>query len=603
MGKMSIKIISIFCMIAMSLTTLAGCGGANSGSETTASAAADANSTTTTAASAAAENLPEATITLELTGMPETVQADQDSNVLVKYIEEKLNVKLRFMCDGTSANDGTALERLHLETGQAGDILCIPKWGGGATQMMEDAVVEGLFVNMGEIAAKNPGRYPTLEKCFSDVNFQYYNAQFYKQTKENYAFWAGGYTTFPQGAPVYNMQIMNSLGAKIPATLDEFVSYLRLVKAKKPGIIPFNFRNDKGVKMGESKACELNQIFFQTQGTEMNRMVKDSNGVWSDSAIDPKNKEIWKQLASYYKDGLIDKEFFVYKDDSYMTDKFATGKLAVASCSQPNQNYTSFLNVLDIFAKANPDIKKEDLLNYVQEQPQPLTGPGGSGSYEDTSFSIHYGDFITSTCKNPERAMDVLNFLASDEGMTLLWYGIKGVHYVDQDADGNVTGVDEEKTKKMEADNKNWALWSTVTFWVCMLSGSGQIYFIDRNNGWTAALKKQSGMISYPSQPQANIDYSVKTWKQWSDTAFIADPQYYDAMKNISSVEDIYAKIKEIKTKYFVNFVTGSTDVEANWDKFTKELKDAGLETYVKTYSDLEKGSKFKFEKITGAAN
>jgi Bacterial surface proteins containing Ig-like domains len=527
------------------------------------------------------------TVSLELTSLAATVKEDQSSNVLVKQIESKLNVKLRFI---PSTPDNM---RLHLATGQAGDIFAWQMWATNTSSLIMDGVEEGLFNNLSDIAKKNPGRYPTLEKAFSDKYFQFYNSQYYKQPKEDYAFWAAGYTTFPKGQIVYNTKIMKELGAKYPTTVDEFVSYLRAVKKAKPDIIPFFFRNDKGLMLANG-SCELDSIFFQTRGLTMNKMVKDSKGVWSDSAIDPRNKAIWKELAGLYKDGLIDKEIFTTETDSYFADKFATGKMATCTMFMPNQNPTGILTNYETVGKANPTLKPEDYRSFMDVSPEPLKGPGGYQKNNETSLSIHYGSFIPTTCKNPEKAMDVLNYLFSDEGMTLMWYGVKGVHYTSQDADGTIQGFN---AAKMEADNKNWKLWSTVTFWVCLASGSGQIYYTDRY-GWLGGLQKQSGMIT-STLPKPLVNFAVTNWNNWSSKVFTSLPPYYSALKSIDSTKTITDKLREIRLKYFVGYIFGSLDVDSTWDTYVKECKDAGLDQFVKTYSDLEKSSKAKFDNIT----
>lgn len=599
MEKMSIRIISIFCMVALMFGVFSGCGSTADEQGAATSTAVESTLTAAPEASTVEEKLPEATITMEVSTIPATVKADQSDNPIVKAVEEKLNVKLRFKTTHSSANDGVEIMRLNLATGQSGDIVCIPIWGNGASTLIQNGVEEGLFANMGDIAEKNPGRYSTLEKCFTDSTFKYYNSQYYKQPKENYAFWAAGYQSQPAGAPVYNMNIMNELGATIPKTVDEFVSYLRLVKEKKPDITPFFFRNDMGSQMSWGKG-EINQIFFQTQGTEMAKMVQDSSGNWYNSTTDSRNKEIWKQLASYYKEGLFDKELFTVKDDAFMSDKFVTGKLAVATCFLPNSSFTSLLSYYDMIAKANPDMKKEDLMNFMQIQPEPLTGPGGSGYGSETSFSTFYGSFIANTSKNKERAMDVLNYLISDEGMTLLWYGIKGVHYQDQDTDGNVTGFDKEK---FIADNEVWGIGNGWNFNLCFATVGYPPYYIDRNNGWSAALANQPINNTYAGLPQEIVDYSVNTWKLWSEKAFKPKPVYQKALDEIAEVQDIKKKLEEIRLRYFTGFIFGSIDVDSNWDKFVQELKDAGIDQYVQTFSEKDKSAKAKYDNIVGSTN
>ena len=63
-----------------------------------------------------------------------------------------------------------------------------------------------------------------------------------------------------------------------------------------------------------------------------------------------------------------------------------------------------------------------------------ISGPGGSGGCTQVYRSYYWG--ITTMCENPEAAMQLADYLTSEEGDELLYLGVEGVHYnwVDKEA-------------------------------------------------------------------------------------------------------------------------------------------------------------------------
>lgn len=61
---------------------------------------------------------------------------------------------------------------------------------------------------------------------------------------------------------------------------------------------------------------------------------------------------------------------------------------------------------------------------------------------------------VTTACKNPDKAVDFLNFMASEEGRSLLLLGIEGVHYT---KDGETIVFNEEERAKDAFSPNGWA--------------------------------------------------------------------------------------------------------------------------------------------------
>jgi len=531
---------------------------------------------------------PKVDVSLELVFLPTTLAEDQSSNVIAKYIEDKFNVSLKFKPSDAEK------QRLHLSTGQAADIISLAPWLG-TTDLITKGVEEEIFVDIGKLVNAEPGRYPTLAKMFKEPLYQYFNGYYYGKPKEFYSMYALDYTRNVAGAPIYNKKIMDELGLKIPKTVDEFVEYLRTVKAKKPNIIPFFFRNDKGSWLTGSSG-EINQIFFQTYGLNASSVQKDKDGKWRDTSIDEANKVVWKRLAGMYAEGLIDQEVFTKEADTFMANDFVTGKIAVAVSHLPNGNPNSALYPYDEFKKGNPDIDPATFLDYVVYQPEPLTGPAGHGKTRAVAKSVPFCSFITSTCKNPDRALDILNWIISDEGQTVLNYGIEGVHYKSLDAKGRVVGYNLEKFKE---DNMGWGF-GGLTFGFLLLSGSGTRYLPDRY-GWSESVMHNENLAEggFSTELPKNLaDYGTEIYNKWSTQCYEELPTYYNYISFTDEFKQIGKKVNEIKVKYFVGFIFGTYDVDKDWNKFVQEFEDAGGSKYAAEYGRLLDIEKEKFEAL-----
>ncbi|MEN6313905.1 MAG: extracellular solute-binding protein [Clostridiaceae bacterium] len=586
--RFSIKLVSTLMILMLSFTLFTGCGSTTGSDEAT---TAKAENTATSAGSSAPptqEPKPKVDVSLELCFLPSTLAENQSSNLIAKYIEEKFNVNLKFIPSDAEK------QRLHLSTGQAGDIISLAPWLG-TTDLMLQGVKEGIFADLGKLVKAEPGRYPTMEKIFQDQLYKYFNNYYYGSGEEFYCMWGLDYTRNVSGAPVYNKKIMDELGLSIPKTVDEFVDYLRTVKAKKPDIIPFFFRNDKGSWLPGSSS-DLDIIFFQPYGLHISGCFKGNDGIWRDAAVNEANKQIWKRLAGMYKEGLIDKEIFTKEADKFMAADFATGKTAVVTSSLPNGNASSALNPYDIYKTANPDVNPESLLDYIVYQPEPLTGPAGYGKCAKVASGVAFGSFITSTSKNPDRALDVLNWIISDEGQTVLYYGIEGVHYKSLDEQGRVVGYN---SAKFNEDNKVWGF-GGLTFGFTLLSGSGTRYLPDRY-GWSESVMHKDNLAEggfSTTLPKKVADYGSEIYDKWSTEYYEELPTYYNCISFTDEYKEMAKKIKEVKVKYFVGFIFGTYDVDKDWNEFVKEFEDAGGSKYAEEYGrllDIEKG---KFEAL-----
>jgi Bacterial extracellular solute-binding protein. len=129
------------------------------------------------------------------------------------------------------------------------------------------------------------------------------------------------------------------------------------------------------------------------------------------------NSAYWNSMLFYnkaYRMGLFDPESITLKFDAYV-NKAKSGRYMAAECNWALGN-------------ASAEFTKEGT-------PEKGFVPFTYGLSEGASFgtTAGIGDqntmFISSSCKHPDRVMDVFNYLASDEGARVIQNGPEGVNY------------------------------------------------------------------------------------------------------------------------------------------------------------------------------
>lgn len=257
--------------------------------------------------------------------------------------------------------------------------------------------------------------------------------------------------------------------------------------------------------------------------------------------------QFWDGIKFYnqaYNMGILDPEFFTQKYDNYV-DKLKEGQTFVTYANwlydTANSNYVS---------NGHPEMGFEIIptgLNYMYGV---YTGDAPFGWASD------YPMAITNNCDNKEKAMELLNFLYSEEGARLLNSGVEGVHW--QKVDG-VPKMTQEYYDKVAAD-PNYPDAQGLNY--NKLSGiSANQILSDRypaaltktneekakaNNPIDLAFIKDSGIagVTFPGQVIAS---KVESGEYVSKTAvdltssLVKEPS--DDAKTVSSAVDEYMKV------------------------------------------------------------
>ena len=245
--------------------------------------------------------------------------------------------------------------------------------------------------------------------------------------------------------PVYGMLMRMDILKEIagekattgePFTLTEFEEILNAFKQKYPKLnghdtIPLSLNGE-----------QIGGVLATFKGFWGMMPYYEDNGTLKYDLRDPRYLEMLKYLNSLYRQGLIDKEWAIVKNQLW-EQKLSNGYVLATTGAwwQPS-------GVNGILKKAANGNAESQFYAYK------LVAPGASPDKITLGGRSPLGwDAIGITKENkyPERTMQFFNFLASDEGQYLMLWGLEGTHW-------NITGgkktPDENLIQKFKED---WA--------------------------------------------------------------------------------------------------------------------------------------------------
>lgn len=223
-----------------------------------------------------------------------------------------------------------------------------------------------------------------------------------------------------QQAIYYRKDWLANVGiTKVPETMDEFYEMLKAFKEKDPD--QDGTPNTYGFTA--AKMLPLT-TFFASFGVDPESWIQDAEGKWKPAYISDANIEPLKYFQKLYKDGLMDPEF------STSGYKQVIQKLTANTFGSMVRNAdVHWLNktINSMYGEANPTV--EDPLTVLG-----VMGPLKKDSASEAKWPLFLdagGSEINSQVSDEklDRILELYDFLLSDEGKTLLRYGIEDKHY------------------------------------------------------------------------------------------------------------------------------------------------------------------------------
>lgn len=492
-----------------------------------------------------------------------------------KAIEKAVNISLKYESGTDTFDQQMSTE---LSTGTGPDVF--PTWGDSAT--IEKWIKGGAVLNMSQVVSANPKRYPTLAHIFSDPKYKAFNKLYSGNADDAYAIYGINAPEHPgfQGVPVYNTALLRQFGSgKAPTTVDEFVGFANAVgRSGKAGWWP---RNDKLTNW-----AEIDKTVASPQGTSISPpstdlvagFVPQSDNKWKLMTTSPQSKEVVKQLASMYAVNGLSRGVGTQGDFDDAYAAFGAGKIGAANFGfGAAGQFRDFYNTA--WAKANPGKAKPGDLTLGQA----LQGSAGYSQIYSTFSSISSHFFVPASNPNPERALDLIEFIASAAGQTLVFKGIKGQTYTDGAGglpDYNVAAWNAANKPYGYDDGRGQYAWFQYIFSpIGMVDFSKDWYDAvthpeDFSNQWATAGDKQ--LMKYA---QNVIDGFI------SHVTVKLDPAYNYAVLPEASVS-IRNQLNDVSNRYLAGMIGGHMNIEKEWPNYVSQFEAAGGSEYESQVND-----------------
>ncbi len=330
--------------------------------------------------------------------------------------------------------------------------------------------------------------------------------------------------------------ILEKLGNPPIKTVDDFVKVLGMVKEQFPNMTPHIINLSEG----------YDRYWWATFGVPAgNAGVYVNDDKVQYFVRSPQFVEAARFMSSMVQNGYMTVESLIYKSEQY-TQEVSSGKaFSFARASTDPAGVTQ-----DLEKNGVTDAKFVPLENVLGDKAVLINdGIGWSGTY------------ITKNCKAPDRAIQFLEYMKSEEGQRLSTWGIEGVHY------NLVDGYPERTEAGAEA-----------------MTGEG--YQNISIGVWTFGMSaKTEGLWNYdPNRPQ--ITNALLAWKN----VIQFKPEYYFLRpKSDSDQGGTYTKINDLITKEKVKLYSAKNNEEFDnaYAEMIKTAENMGLEALESWMTDL----------------
>ncbi|AIQ28202.1 ABC transporter substrate-binding protein [Paenibacillus sp. FSL P4-0081] len=290
----------------------------------------------------------------------------------------------------------------------------------------------------------------------------------------------------------------------------------------------------------------------------------------------PEEKEYFRWLNHMNDIGLLDPESFVQKTDQFKA-KVASGR--VLGLADPEWDYGDAQNALKAAGKLD-----QTYGHY------PVTM---SEKYKDTSFwpagfDGGYGISISSKCKDPVRAIQFLDYLASEEGQILNNWGIEGKHYTVENGKRMVIPAVQER---MDNDNAAFQKESGVGLYWNLMVHYGDGIKDSTGNYFTRSYPEQL-TASYSAPEKETLKaYGAEHWKDLFPSEDEFKPRAYGAAYTMSLASDdpaviLGAKMKDITWKRIPEAIMSKPqEFDRIWEAYMADLDKAGVKEMEEAYT------------------
>jgi putative aldouronate transport system substrate-binding protein len=466
------------------------------------------------------------------------------TNEFTKWLEEKTNIHI----DWEVAPEKTFAEKLNvsLASGDYPDVLL---------SMSVSPIQQSIYGKDGVFVPLNPyiDKYGVeMKKMFEQVSY----------VKDLITMPDGKIYSVPQVNDCYHCSLgqkmwiyqpwLDKLGLKMPTTTDEFYQVLKAFKEKDPN---GNGKADEiplvGATNGPSSTLDL---FLTSAFIEKDfslRFVKD--GKVQVAYNQPEWKEALKYISKLYAEGLISPQSFT-QDRNQLKQMGLNPEIPITGAIA-SQNQTVFV-----------DVDHARFKDYTSVPP--LKGPAGVRSTAYNPYAVSTGQFvITNKAKNPAAAFRMADLLLSEEATLRSTQGRPDQEWV-------------RPTQGELGINGKPAKWKPIATF-------GKL----QNIHWAQAgpsLRTNDLRLSVASDPKNSLELilynETKKYEPYGiDPSKIVPPVFF-TNEQAEELATLEKTITDYRTEFFAKTVTGSLDVDKEWNNYLGTLDKMNIKRYLEIY-------------------
>ena len=556
------RMLSLALVLLLALSLFAGCGGNNTQNNTQ-----TGNQTTEGDGGADAGEAEREHVTIRFAQFGNNLDDAEgyENDPIRQAIEDAVNITLEYDTGTEGFDDRMETE---LYTGAAADLF--PTWG--ESEKIASYIENELVVNIGEIINADPDRYPTLYKIINSDEYKMYNELYTGDPDATYAIYSISAFADPSfsGVSVYNQAILDEVnGGAVPQTVDEFLAYCEA--AGSAGYVGWWPRNDKlttwdeidyTLAVPQGTSIQEPTVGANMKGVVLSGELGTDSEYWTVSATSEASQAVVRQLRELYLNGGLSSSIGISGDFDDAYADFGTSRIGAVNFGfgYPGQ-FRDFYKTA--WAAANADATIDDLtVGYS------LTSDGSYGPIYQTGTWVNSHYFIPYSCENPERVLDLVEFIASNEGQDLLHNCVNGEYNFDQGSDywSEIDGA------YGYGDGRCKYVWFSYMF-------SGTEYYVDFENQdwWTAVTYPTDFSNNWATEEDAAlVDKAKETISTYVDDVIVDLPAYYNMITLPAEASEIISQLKSLNDECLPQFIGGHLDVDSDWATYAAAYEDAG---------------------------
>ncbi|WP_274654378.1 extracellular solute-binding protein [Paenibacillus humicola] len=486
-----------------------------------------------------------ATLTVTTPRWPNTLSYEYGQNDLTTWEQDQTHVKIKW----NLYPDADKIQKLNLELSSGGDLgdVIMGDFGADnsflATYGSQDALIplEDLIDKYAPNIKEQFEQYPDLKKSVTAPDGHIYGLRelgVCYNCDRAMRFWI-------------NSDFLKKLNMKMPTTTDELEQYLKAVKEKDPN---GNGKADEIGITGSPKSWYANihqfilHAFTYFDGDGL--YVKNDKIVAAYAT--PEWRDGLRYLNKLYKEGLIDPAAFTNDENQMKQTVELNNGETVGAVAGGGQH---------VFA-AN------DATRLRYQIVMPLKGPSGfQNAYRNDYGEIgSYKFMIPASVKDKEAAIKWIDFQYTADANARGRYGTPGVNW-DKPKSGTVAANGGEAQFEIIGSD----IWQDPqkAHW----HGANSIW---QRWGSDARSKLPAGQFDL----ETSLYDAAKGYDQYAEKVSV--PKFFFDPDTAQQYNQLHQDLKKYYEAATADFIVGNRDIEKDWDTYLSELKNIGLDQFLK---------------------